>query len=116
MPHPLRFVADGDWQTLRSVVLAIARLLIDTGGISIGVRWGVANLSFTASTNSAVASVNHGLAVDPQVVLATSFGAPAFGKIPLCDVFAHDATTFSVTGELKTAHTGNIPVAWVVIG
>lgn len=76
-------------------------------------RSGTAVLSFTASTNSAVVGVQHDLGAVPRVVVASSFGAPAFGKIPNCDTFSVTDSAFSLTGELKVAHTGDITVAWI---
>lgn len=94
----------------------LMRLVLDTGGVTAGARWGIATLSFTASTDSATLSVTHGLGTTPIVAVATSYNAAAFGKIPNCNTFSYAATTFSLNGEVKTAFTGTATVGWVAIG
>jgi hypothetical protein len=78
--------------------------------------FGTATLTFTASTNSAGITVTHGLGKTPIGVLATGQMAPAFGNIVTPNPTAIGATTFGLSGEVKTAFTGSIPVFWMAVG
>jgi hypothetical protein len=94
---------------------ALAQLLLDTGGITAGIRWGVQALTFTASTNSNTATVTHGLGKLPIGGIAQALSAPGFGNIPNPNM-AMGATTFDMNAEVKTAFTGSVNMFWVVIG
>jgi hypothetical protein len=95
---------------------ALMRLVLDTGGITAGVRWGAQALTFAASTNSATATVSHGLGRVPVVGFAQAYGAPGFGEIPNPNMFGFDADSFDLNGEVKTAFSGTVTMMWVVIG
>jgi hypothetical protein len=95
---------------------ALARLGIDTGGQSVGIRFGVATLSWTASTDSAVLTVTHGLGRTPVVVVANSFSAASFASVPYCTTLSFTSTSFGLAGIVRAAFTGSTQVCWVAIG
>lgn len=111
---PLEKIADGSPAARNFDTLA--RSVLDTGGQTAGVRFGVATLSFTASTNSASTTVAHGLGTTPVSIVATSKNGSTFGQIPNCNTHTIGDTTFGLTGEVKTAFTGSVTVSWIAIG
>lgn len=110
------YLSDGAWDVARRLFATVFRLLIDTGGQSVGIRFGSSALTFAASTNSASTTIPHGLGRLPIVVLALPFSSPAFGKIPTLNLSSSDATSIVLNGEIGTAHTGSISFSWAVIG
>jgi hypothetical protein len=114
MTIPLQHVADGsvadhNFQTLQ-------RLVLDTGGITASVRWGIAGITFSGGTTSATETVPHGLGRAPAVVLTTVFGAPAFDKIMTLNTANYSTTGFDANARINAAHTGVLPFCWLVIG
>jgi hypothetical protein len=77
--------------------------------------FGVAELTFAASTISSNIVLEHFLGETPKGVLACSLGAPEPGKIPVCNPFALGKTTFALNGEIRNPHTGKIPIFWVAV-
>jgi len=92
----------------------LSRLLIDTGGRSVGLRFGADTVTFTASVNSAVKTVTHGLGRTPITVVATASGSLGWNVLR---VFNFTATTFDVQGhDTDAARTGSDAIYWVAVG
>jgi hypothetical protein len=96
-------ISDRNFQKLRILVP-------DTGGRSVDIRFGVASVTFTASTISATNTFAHGLGRTPYVVLGSR---DALAK-PGC--FARDDTNLSFNAEYSASHTGEVLIDWVAIG
>jgi hypothetical protein len=79
------------------------------------IRSGTETLTWSASANSGTVTVTHGLPAAPTEVTATSKGAPGFGNIPNCNVFAISDTTFALNAEVKTAFSGSVTVSWIAV-
>lgn len=94
----------------------LAKLTIDAGGRSVGLRFGTVTLTWTANTASGSVSVAHGLGKTPVVVLATGKDAAVFGQIPSCNPNSYTATTFTMSAETKNSWTGTMTLCWVAIG
>lgn len=97
-------VSDRNFQTLM-------RLVLDTGGLTIGMRFGTTTLTFTASTVSATATINHGLGSAPIAVLLGSRDAL---MQPGC--FARSGTQLSINGLYNSSVSTTAAVDWVAIG
>lgn len=100
---------DRNFQKLMSLVL-------DTGGLNLGLRFGTSTLAFTASTDSANRTVTHGLGRTPVIVLACASGAPNFTDIPAFNAFTLTSTTFGINGRKPGSSTVNISFYWAAIG
>lgn len=92
-------------------------LVIDTGGESVGMRFGIAVLTYTAAAVTPALTVTHGLGVTPECILAL----PASGANRHCVnyvVVTRTDTTFDLISETVTgaAISGNLSVFWLVIG
>lgn len=113
MSISLEHLADGDWQGLRRVIDVLMKLVIDTGGQTVGVRFGVSSVTFTASNVSAAhAGILHGLATTPVVVIATA-------RDPIVNIGCNgrSATALQFQGTCVTAPiTATITLDWVAIG
>lgn len=100
-------ISDRNFQTLM-------KLVPDTGGQSVGIRFGVATCAWTASAYSAALVVSHGLGKTPVNIQLTPHSNPDMTFGPT----ARSATTFTVQGYFAPgiAITGSFPVDWVAIG
>jgi hypothetical protein len=96
---------------------ALARLVLDTGGVTASVRWGIAAATFTASRVSADKTVTHGLGRTPIAVFVTGATDQA-AHVVAFHAHSYTSTTFKARGDFTdgTAPTGNSNFAWVVIG
>jgi hypothetical protein len=101
-------ISDRNFQKLRSLVL-------DTGGITAGIRIGTDAVTFTASTTSATKTVTHGLGKIPTFVgLQAVDSSGAITVRPVAG--ASNNTTFDAIGRCASAVTGAATFYWVVIG
>jgi len=80
------------------------------------IRVGTGTLVFTASTDSADATITHGLGTMPTTVLACAASAPNFTDIPSFNAHTLGATTFLMNGRKAAASTVNVTFYWLVIG
>lgn len=95
----------------------LKKAAVTSPGNGLRINAGQLTITFTASTNGIGPGAQaHGLGRTPIAIVVTSFGAPAFGNIPLCDVYTFNASTFGCNGESKVAFTGNVVCSWVAIG
>lgn len=93
----------------------LATLVPDFAGKVVGVRFGIVTLSFTASTDSAAATVTHGLDHTPSLVLVGN--TVIFGtRIVVAYAEAPGPSTFRVFGKADAAFTGTSLHYWLVIG
>lgn len=109
----LDHIADGDWQAVERLRLALQSLVVDTGGQSIGVRFGTSTATWTAAATTPGVTIPHGLARSPIYAHAST-------RTSLLEyaVTSRDATNIVVTGfvTMNTAFTGSATFDWVVIG
>jgi hypothetical protein len=91
----------------------IARILIDTGGRAIGIRWGTGTATFTGASPSTTTNVSHGLGSTPKVVIVSASSGVGINY----NVTAKAATTFSVVGDYPFgAISGAFTFDWIAIG
>lgn len=116
MTGALEHVADGDWNGVGRNFQKLMSLLPDTGGRSVGIRFGSDAVTWAGGSRTTAANpITHGLGRTPVAVLLTSstsnmeMSASALG-----------ATTFSATGNTMD---GTSPVNgtartfyWLVVG
>jgi len=76
---------------------------------------GTVSLKWTASTDSAIVKVKHGLGKKPSLVLATYGQAFGAGQIVVVSAFNVTATEFETAGRVNGAVTGEVvnAVNWV---
>lgn len=91
---------------------ALAELVIDTGGRSVGVRWGSGNATFASSITAPV-TITHGLGHAPVFVVAITTNG-SIGYV----VGAKGATTVALTAYVtfNTAVTGTFSFDWLAVG
>jgi hypothetical protein len=90
-------------------------LVPDTGGQSIRLRFGMATLSFTASSDSNVLDVAHGM--DPQPLLVIAGGRMVNGVAShTAHVGEIGATTFELYAKRTAAATEDLDFPWLAIG
>lgn len=65
-------VREGAWTTVQRNFDKLVATLIDTGGQSVGIRFGTDTLSFSAAAASATKTITHGLGKTPVAVFAMS--------------------------------------------
>lgn len=112
----LEHIAPEDWAAVERVRQALQSLVVDTGGQSIGVRFGAASVTWPGgSPFSTAKTVTHGLGRTPVTVLTTPNNSPS-----TCYVDTVGATTFNITlhtddGSSPAAATTRT-VYWLVIG
>jgi hypothetical protein len=104
-------IADRNFQTL-------ARLVLDTGGITAGVRFGTVTFTWTAAAASATMTVAHGLGRTPIAVFVADWWIPgtAAGFSPVKSI---GAATFDTRGEVGPAYgaiSASVTTGWVAIG
>ena len=109
-------VLPGDWANLNRRLLDLERLrnVLDTGGVTAGVRFGTVTVTHTAATQG-TATVTHGLGRVPAVILATVL-AGADGTAYTASVFAPNDTTFGVVTTRSPAFSADLTVYWMVVG
>lgn len=110
----LEYLADGtisdrNFQRLNALVP-------DTGGQTVGIRFGTSSIGFTASTDSADTVISHGLGTTPVVVLVSVHTAPTFATVAALNAHSYGATTFTVNGRVASAATATVPIVWLAIG
>jgi hypothetical protein len=107
---------DGSDDSLRFILDLIASRFVDTGGRSVGVRWGVQELTFSGAASSATEEVEHGLGTTPVIVLATAdIDGDAWC---LCLTGTYTDTTFEIAGRDTDAAliTGTSNAYWLALG
>lgn len=92
----------------------LAQLVLDTGGKTIGIRFGTGSVTFTASTTSATQTIAHGLAKVPQYIACQALDSS--GAITVRPVSGADAVNFQAVGRTASAVTGAATFYWAVIG
>jgi len=109
----LEHIQPEDWAAVARVIDTLRSLVIDTGGVSLGIRVGTGSATFTASPTSAAVTVPHGLGRVPAIAAGFSRNAQ-FGY----SVTGRDATNLTVVGSYEpgTNQTGTITFDWMVIG
>ena len=92
--------------------LQLANLVIDTGGRSLGIRFGSDTVSFTAAAQSANKVISHGLGKTPILVLGIVGTQGMF-----LNTFTYTDTTFTASAYYAAGTTtGNFTIFWVAIG
>ncbi len=114
----LEHLADGSL-TDRNFQL-LRRLVVDTGGLSLDLRVGQVEFTFTASNVSAIETVAHGLPRAPLAVLVAAWRLPgtAAGFSPV-DTGSFDATGFDCRGETGPGYgsiSASVVTTWIAIG
>jgi hypothetical protein len=114
----LEHIAPEDWAAVERVRQVLQSLVPDTGGRSIGVRFGVSTLTWPGGVaGSSIGTVTHGLGRTPVCVLATvnagGVAGPAWTGTPGATTFPLAART--ADGSSPGAGT-TTSVSWVVIG
>lgn len=115
LPDPL--VKHSEWPDVREGVQrdldAIALAVPGTGGKDVELRYGTAEVTFTASAASANTVVSHGLGRTPVAVVVSS--AEGFGIF--YQSFTWTTTTFTATGAYPFGTlSGTFTFAWIAIG
>lgn len=111
------FLPDGAWETLRRILGLIASSLIDTGGRSIGIRFGSGTVTFPGGAQtSTVMNVSHGLGKTPVCVLLTSQSATVMFEA-VAPLSATQIGVEAATRDLSSPVLGTTrSFYWVVIG
>lgn len=84
-------VSDRNFQKLMSLV-------IDTGGLSVGIRFGSGTVTWAGATPFATVSVTHGLGATPKAVMICDNGLGTLAQIAVFSASA-GATTFTAAAE-----------------
>lgn len=93
----------------------LAALVLDTGGVTAGVRFGTVTLTFTASVESGVATVTHGFTSAPLFVVVAN--TMVVGSRELTGFAeAPGATTFRAFARSSSSFTGTSVHPWLAIG
>lgn len=103
-------VTDRNFQLLQ-------RLVLDTGGKSVSIRFGASTMAWAASTDSGSKTITHGLGKTP--VFVAVFNADTTGSYAGIAAFTTSgvgATTFDTYGRTPSAITGTKAIYWLVIG
>jgi hypothetical protein len=91
--------------------LTLTKLVLDTGGKSIGVRFGTSSATWTASAQSANKAIAHGLGHAPVAVMMTGYNNLIWANV------SRDATNIVIAGiSPGGAITGTFNVDWLAIG
>ena len=109
-------VWDGDPGTLQAILDEIASSLINTGGRSLTLRFGVANVVWTAATTSVPKTVNHGLGATPVGFSFVSVPGGTSVAEAQWRVTSTSATQFVFDGTRTAVTTTDTNVAWIAIG
>lgn len=112
---PLESVRDGsiidrNFQKLRNLV-------IDTAGKTLGIRFGVSSVTFTASATSATATVTHGLGKTPGYIGLTPVSSASWYVLRYLSG-SRNSTSFQVSGRTIDGTTPSLTASffWMVIG
>lgn len=121
MTIALEDVKAGDWEAVRRTVDALRSLVLDTGGASIGIRFGVTTISWAGGTPfSSAPTVLHGLGKTPVVVIPKSATFLTGSKFVLVDAVLYTSTDFTIQGvtddRSNPAAATTCSVVWVAIG
>jgi hypothetical protein len=122
MTLPLEHVQDGDWAALNRVIDKLRSLVPDTGGSSVGIRWGIGTVTWPGGQSlSAANTIAHGLGTDPAAIAITPIAAAGDGA-----GFSAQVTAGAVGGvsfDVRLGVDSFSPVAgtqrsfyWIVIG
>lgn len=107
----LEHVAPEDWAAVGRNSDALMRLVVDTGGQSLGVRAGSSSVTFTASAHSANKTITHGLGRAPRSV---TFGT--YNEIIIL-IVSKSAADFVVQGWAPGGVvTATLSFDWQAIG
>lgn len=101
----------------------LKKKIVDTKGLGAGgitsMTFGQSTITFTASVNSAVLTVSHGLGVIPVFVGPVGVvpaGAPNFAVDAYVEIGSYNISTFKLFGISHTATTGSVTIPWLAIG
>ena len=95
----------------------LMRLVPDTGGQTVSIRFGVDSVDFPVSTDSTVKSILHGLGRVPLAVFVV--GGDFTGSWPGMASYVTDAltsTTFDVAGQSSGGGPRTNAIYWLAIG
>lgn len=111
------YVPDGGWDAVRRNFEKAQVLSVDTGGQSLGVRFGTDTASFSAASNTGSITVAHGLGKTPEFISVF----PALGSVPMfASYIAASRTDTEFDYRLDTGDgssvTEDVGVFWMVIG
>lgn len=106
----------GDGSTPDRNFRKLNQLVIDPGGVSLGMRIGTASASFVSSAITSSVVVDHGLGREPQLIVMQ----PRGGGGVQASVDARTDTTFTFRGYTTTGAStvGTLALTydWLVIG
>lgn len=98
----------------------LMRLVLDTGGISASVRWGLTTFTFAAATNSSGINQPHSLGRTPVIVVMGGWWVATgtrLGTAHVIEPASWDATQFPCIATVQGAvYTGTATAAWIAIG
>lgn len=98
---------------------ALARLVPDTGGRSVAMRFGNVTLTWSASTASGNQTPAHGLpaGLTPINVQLTPRSIPfAAGVTVTAKCTARGTSTITINAEASSSVTGSVVVDWMAVG
>lgn len=95
--------------------LTLAEIVVDTGGQSVGVRFGANSATWSASPTSATKTIAHGLGRTPGAVFVSATGT---GFLLYSEASASNSTNIFISGTdtRNTSLTGTFAFYWLVIG
>jgi hypothetical protein len=119
----LEHIRPDDWAGVNRAVDALRGLVLDTGGVSLGIRVGVSTVTWPgASTFSTAKSISHGLGRAPTIAAAFDASGGTLAHIPVFVIptASMTSTVFSVTAETGDLSSPAAAVVrnfyWVAIG
>lgn len=99
---------------------ALMRLVLDTGGITAGIRFGLTTFTFAAATNSAGINQAHGLGRVPKIVVMGGWWVATgtrLGSAHVIEPSSWDASQFPCIATVQgAAYTGTATAAWIALG
>lgn len=121
MTIALDHLQEGDWAALNRIIDVLRRLVIETGGVSLGVRIGAATLTWPGGTKrSTNLSITHGLGKLPIIAFAEPMGGISSGAFAITTSFSPGVTSFSATAVTddgsSPAAASTCAIGWLAIG
>lgn len=112
---PLQLAGDGSLADFNFQQLM--GLVIDTGGVSLGIRCGFVTVSFSASTVSGTETVDHGLGRTPLVYFVGNVNISGVASITgFVEDGSGDETSFDALASASTSITQDVNLSWWVAG
>lgn len=99
----------------------LARLILDTGGVSLAVRIGTSTITWAGgSAFSTATAVTHGLGTTPKIVIVGVNASSGLTATPSVESRSFGATTFTAqcgTVDAQVpANTSTTAISWIAIG